>query len=76
MLRGLTMVLLFAFPALATAAQPGQVSPDRPAEYMIYQYPAVALVVKIDAPEVSFTSQVFGPEEKLRVLAEDAIRAP
>ena len=32
---------------------------------MIYQYPDVSLVVKIDAPEMEFDSEIYGPEGAL-----------
>lgn len=41
------------------------VTPERPAEYMIYQYPGTALVLKIDAPEVEFMTRTLGPEQAL-----------
>ena len=40
-------------------------TPARPAEYMIYQYPGVNLVVKVDAAEVEFESKIYGPEQAL-----------
>ncbi|MFC1720028.1 CHAT domain-containing protein [Pseudomonadota bacterium] len=54
-----------AVPAVAWATQSGEVSSDRPAEYMIYQYPGVSLVVKIDAPEVHVESRIYDPEGAL-----------
>lgn len=70
MLRGLAIILLVVLPAAAWAVQTGRVSQESPAEYMIYQYPGVALVVKIDAPEVTITSRIFGPEETLLMSSE------
>lgn len=65
MFRGLVIFLLMVAPVSTWSAQTGQASPNRPAEYMIYQYPNNSLVVKIDAPEVPFSSSIFGPEETL-----------
>ncbi|MBT8049437.1 MAG: CHAT domain-containing protein [Xanthomonadales bacterium] len=65
MFRTALIIMLIAFPAAAESAATGEASPDRPAEYMIYQYPEVALVVKIDAPETEFDSNVYGPEDAL-----------
>jgi len=65
MFRGLIIFLLLSVPAAAWSAQSGDVSPERPAEYMIYQYPNVALVVKTNAPEVQVTSRIYGPEGAL-----------
>ncbi len=65
MFRGLIMFLLVALPAGAPFAQSGEASAERPAEYMIYQYPGVSLVVKIEAPGVSFESRIYGPEDAL-----------
>jgi tetratricopeptide (TPR) repeat protein len=59
------LILLFAIPVSVHAAQTGEVSAARPAEYMIYQYPDISLVVRIDVPEAEFSSMVFGPEEAL-----------
>ena len=59
------LILLFAIPVSVHAAQTGEVSAARPAEYMIYQYPDISLVVRIDVPEAEFSSMVCGPEEAL-----------
>ena len=64
MFRGLSSFDVAAS-AAAWSAQSGDVSSDRPAEYMIYQYPDVSLVVKIDAPEVTLDSRIYGPEGAL-----------
>jgi len=63
----LFMVLLSLFfaPGLVFAAPPVEVTPEKPAEYMIYQYPGVALLIRIDAGGVEFESRVFGPEHSL-----------
>ena len=56
---------LALFPIVAWTAQEEEVSANRPAEYMIYQYPGVSLVVKIDADEVEFESRITGPDNTL-----------
>jgi CHAT domain-containing protein len=59
----LLLPLLWAlFCSHAGAAGEGGVTPERPAEYMIYQYPDIALVVRVDLPEAEFGLRVFGPE--------------
>ena len=58
----LLLPLLWVPCGLAGAAQEGGVTPERPAEYMIYQYPDIALVVRVDIPEAEFGLRVFGPE--------------
>lgn len=66
-LGGLFIVLLslcFA-PGQVFAAPPVEVSPEKPAEYMIYQYPGVALLIRIDAGGIEFESRVLGPEQFL-----------
>jgi CHAT domain-containing protein/tetratricopeptide (TPR) repeat protein len=65
MFKGLIILALMVVPAAVWSAQTGEVSSEHPAEYMIYQYPDVSLVVKIDAPEVEFESRIFGPEGAL-----------
>jgi len=58
------LLLLFASgPVWPT--QPSAVSPAKPAEYMIYQYPGVTLLIQIDAIETEFESRVFDPERAL-----------
>ncbi len=66
-LGGLLLVLLSVFftPARVFAAPEDEVSPDKPAEYMIYQYPGVALLIRIDAAGIEFESRVLGPEQAL-----------
>ena len=46
----------------AVSAQEEPASSVRPAEYMIYQYPAVSLVVVVDALETEFNARINGPE--------------
>lgn len=55
-------VLLYG---LSAAPLPAQVSGARPAEYMIYQYPNVDLVIVVDAQEAEFDVQILGPEKAL-----------
>ena len=59
------LLLLALIAARPVAAEP------RTAEYMIYQYPDVALVVIVDAREAEFTAQITGPEGAL--LTEAAV---
>jgi tetratricopeptide (TPR) repeat protein len=61
------LLLLNLWPAgCLVAAAAGE-----PVEYMIYQYPDVALVVKVDLPEAEFSMRVLGPDSVL--LAEAGI---
>jgi len=64
---GLIIILLSMLftPGLVFAAPPEKVSPDKPAEYMIYQYPGVALLIRIDTAGIEFESRVLGPEQSL-----------
>lgn len=65
MFRLLLILSLMILPAAVQSAATGEVSPGRPAEYMIYQYAGVSMVVKIDAPELDFESTIYGPEDAL-----------
>ncbi len=65
MFRALLIILVLVVPAATQTAQAAEASPTRPAEYMIYQYPDVSLLVKIDAPETEFESKIYGPEDAL-----------
>lgn len=56
---------MFLSASSAVPAQVEEASAARPAEYMIYQYPAVSLVVVIDTLESEFEAQVSGPEGAL-----------
>jgi tetratricopeptide (TPR) repeat protein len=47
------------------AAETPAASPDKPVEYMIYQYPGVALLIQLDLVETEFEAKVFGPERTL-----------
>lgn len=59
------LLCLLVAPLGALTAQEEEVSNTRPAEYMIYQYPNVSLVVIVDAPEAEFSVQITGPEKAL-----------
>jgi len=60
------LLLLFLFATgAAWPAESSEVSPLKPAEYMIYQYPGVALLIRIDALETEFESRIYGPERAL-----------
>ena len=63
----LACLLLYALAPAAVRAQSGDVSPERPAEYMIYQYPDVAMVVRIDLPQTAFHSEIFGADQALLI---------
>ncbi len=58
-------LLCFFSMGLTWAAESSVVSPEKPAEYMIYQYPGVALLIRIDAVEMEFESRVYGAERAL-----------
>ncbi len=59
------LALLFLATWSAVPAQQEEASVARPAEYMIYQYPAVSLVVVIDTLESEFDAKISGPEGAL-----------
>jgi CHAT domain-containing protein/tetratricopeptide (TPR) repeat protein len=60
------LLLLFLFAAgTAWPAASSEVSPVNPAEYMIYQYSGVALLIRIDAFETEFESRIYGPDRAL-----------
>jgi len=65
MFRALIIILVLAVPVGTQTAWAEETSSTRPAEYMIYQYPEVSLLVKIDAPETEFVSKIYGPEGAL-----------
>ena len=65
MTRALLTFLLLLVSFSLFAAQTVQVSGARPAEYMVYQYPNVALVIKIEAAETEFDAEIYGPEKAL-----------
>lgn len=62
-----TLVLLtcLAVPSSGWTASDETVTADRPAEYMIYQYPDTSLVLKLDVAEAEFSVRTFGPESAL-----------
>ena len=62
----LRMLALACFLAATPLSAPGDDAPPaRPAEYMIYQYPGVSLVVVVDAREVAFDTRITGPDRGL-----------
>jgi len=62
----LRTLALACFLAATPLAVPGDdAAPARPAEYMIYQYPGVSLVVVVDAREVAFDTRITGPDRGL-----------
>ena len=61
----IVLLSLFFTPGPVFAAPPVELSPDKPAEYMIYQYPGVALLIRIEAAGIDFESRVLGPEQSL-----------
>jgi hypothetical protein len=65
MTRALITFLLLLVSFSLFPAQSVQVSGARPAEYMVYQYPNVALVIKIEAAETEFDAEIYGPENAL-----------
>jgi CHAT domain-containing protein len=65
MTRALLTFLLLLVSFSLFAAQSVQVSGSRPAEYMVYQYPNVSLVIKIEAAETEFEAEIYGPEKAL-----------
>jgi tetratricopeptide (TPR) repeat protein len=65
MTRALITFLLLLVSFSLFPAQSVQVSGARPAEYMVYQYPNVALVIKIEAAETEFDAEIYGPEKAL-----------
>jgi CHAT domain-containing protein/tetratricopeptide (TPR) repeat protein len=58
----ITLVLLGLVPPGSGTVQG---APASTSEYMIYQYPGVALVVKVDVPEAEFSMRVLGPDDTL-----------
>jgi len=52
-------------PSTVRPASDETVTAERPAEYMIYQYPDTTLVLKLDVAEAEFTMQTFGPDSAL-----------
>ena len=65
-LAAIALVLSFFASGPVRTAEPSEVvSPAKPAEYMIYQYPGVALLIRIDALEIEFEARVYDPERAL-----------
>ena len=62
-----------AVAARADVAQAGGTS-VRPSEFMIYQYPGVSLVVRVDVREAEFESRITGPDNALIRLSGVAAR--
>jgi tetratricopeptide (TPR) repeat protein len=67
---GLRPLLVLLLTVVFFTAEPGgaQESGDpavRPAEYMIYQYPGTAMVVRVEAPGIPFDVRVSGPENAM-----------
>ena len=62
--RGLAALILLCAGAFGSAPAAGNppVTPERPAEYMVYQYADTVLVVRADLPEASFGLRVLDPE--------------
>jgi CHAT domain-containing protein len=56
--------------AFVGKAQAAEVSAERPAEFMIYQYPDSVLVLRLDVPETEFAARVTGPDSALVQSAE------
>ena len=61
-MRLFRLLLVGVLTGAALPAQEEPASSVRPAEYMIYQYPAVSLVVVVDALETEFNARINGPE--------------
>ena len=61
----IALLILFFTSGLLLAAPAVEISPDKPAEYMIYQYPGVALLIRIEVAGMEFESRVLGPEQTL-----------
>jgi CHAT domain-containing protein len=56
------LLIWMSAPAPAWPAESGTATPERPAEYMIYQYPDTILVLKVDVKEAEFSLRTVGPE--------------
>lgn len=63
--RTVGLLLLCVLKMNALAADGSFASPDKPVEYMIYQYPGVALLIQIDAIETEFEARIYGPDRAL-----------
>lgn len=62
LLINLVVLALLTAPLAALPAEDTAVNAERPAEYMIYQYPATILVLKFDVSEAEFSVRTLGPE--------------
>ena len=65
MLAICAMALCIFMVCFVRTAEASEVSPLNPAEYMIYQYPGVSLLIRIDTLGVEFESRVYGPDRAL-----------
>lgn len=63
-LAGLALLAVAAWP-VPGEPDSARVTPERPAEYMVYQYPETVLVIRVDVPEAEFGARVLGPERTL-----------
>ena len=64
-LAAIALLMCFFVSESVLTAEFSEVSPAKPAEYMIYQYPGVALLIRIDALEIEFEARVYGAERAL-----------
>lgn len=62
LLANLVVLALLTAPLTASPAEDTAVTAERPAEYMIYQYPETILVLKFDVSEAEFSVRTLGPE--------------
>jgi len=61
----LLTALLLAGALSAVFAAQTPVTPERPAELLVYQYPHTDLVIRVDVPEAEFSARVLDPERAL-----------
>jgi hypothetical protein len=59
------LLLLLAGGPSASQAAESRVTPERPAELLVYQYPATDLVIRVDVPEAEFGTRVLDTERAL-----------
>jgi len=64
-LTGLVWLVWLITPLLAWSEEEAAVTAERPAEYMIYQYPDTILVLKIDVREAEFSVRTSGPDNAM-----------
>lgn len=55
-------LLALALAPAVSRAQGALVSAERPAEFMVYQYPETVLLLRMDLPGAGFSMATFGPE--------------